>query len=209
MLNSITGKDKAYFDMFEKAAVNTAKTAEHLHVYYAKFPDSSEEVARIKDLEHAGDMLTHETIEMLNRSFVTPIDREDIYLLITKMDDILDLMDGAANRTELYKIDKITPEALELAEILKKAANILHHTIISMRNLKDYQEIIKHCIEIHTIENEGDQLFRKAMVNLFEQEKNDPIKVIKWKEIYEDLETATDKCEDVANIIESIAMKYS
>lgn len=209
MLNLIAGKNKAYFDMFEKAVENISKAAEHLHAYYSGFPNSSNEVDKIKDLEHNGDMLTHQTIEMLNRTFVTPIDREDIYLLISKMDDVLDLMDEAASRTALYKIDKITPEALAFSEVLKKATDILHHTIISMRNLKDYHEIIKHCVEINTIENEGDMLLRKAMVNLFENEKNDPIKVIKWKEIYEDLETAIDKCEDVANIIESIALKYS
>lgn len=208
MFGSIIGKDKAFYELFEKAASNAADTANVLHDYLCRFPVSiQEDVKKIKDLEHKGDLITHETIEMLNKTFVTPIDREDIYHLITKMDDIVDLMDGAASRLALYKIDTITPEAIAFAEVLKKATEILQHSIHDLRNLKNHRELITHCVQIHTYENEGDQLMHKAMANLFET--NDAIKVIKWKEIYQDLETATDRCEDVANIIEGIALKYS
>lgn len=208
MFGSIIGKDKAFYELFEKAASNAADTANVLHDYLCRFPASiQEDVKKIKDLEHKGDLITHETIEMLNKTFVTPIDREDIYHLITKMDDIVDLMDGAASRLALYKIDTITPEAIAFAEVLKKATEILQHSIHDLRNLKNHRELITHCVQIHTYENEGDQLMHKAMANLFDT--NDAIKVIKWKEIYQDLETATDRCEDVANIIEGIALKYS
>jgi len=213
MLGALIGKDKAFYELFDKAAENTSNAANCLHDFFIKFGNKSacfeDEARRIKDLEHIGDQITHQTIEMLNRTFVTPLDREDIYLLITKMDDILDLMDGAASRIQLYKIDSITPEAIAFAEVLKKAGEILKHSITTMRNIKNYREIIKHCVEIHTLENEGDQLLQKAMMNLFEKEKDDPIKVIKWKEIYENLEVATDRCEDVANIIEGIVLKYA
>jgi uncharacterized protein len=205
-------KNKAFYGMFEKAAANTNNCANILYDYFLKYdtksPDLEDEVRKIKDLEHQGDQITHETIEMLNRTFVTPIDREDIHLLITRMDDILDLMDSAISRMSLYKIDKITPEAIAFALVLKKATEILSHSIASMRNIKDYKEIIRHCVEIHTKENEGDILFQQAMANLFETQKNDPIYVIKWKEIYETLEFATDRCEDVADIIEGIVLKY-
>ncbi|MBI4711992.1 MAG: DUF47 domain-containing protein [Planctomycetes bacterium] len=213
MLGSLINRDKVFFDMFEKAADNSAKAACALCGMVGLMKDKaapaaiSEKVKEIKDLEHAGDQITHETIEMLNRTFVTPIDREDIFLLITKMDDIVDLMDGAASRLELYKINQITPEAIEFAELLKKGGEILKHSVATMRNIKNYRDILKHCVEIHTIENEGDQLMRQAMVKLFEA--NDAINVIKWKEIYNDLETATDRCEDVANIIEGIVLKYA
>ncbi|MBI5779744.1 MAG: DUF47 domain-containing protein [Planctomycetes bacterium] len=208
MFGSIIGKDKAFYELFEKAASNAADTANALHDYLSKFPASiQEDVKKIKDLEHKGDLITHETIEMLNKTFVTPIDREDIYHLITRMDDIVDLMDGAASRLALYKIDAITPEALSFAEVLKKATEILKHSIHDLRNIKNHRELITHCVQIHTYENEGDQLMHQAMAKLFDT--NDAIKVIKWKEIYQDLETATDRCEDVANIIEGIALKYT
>lgn len=208
MFGSIIGKDKAFYELFEKAAFNTADAANILHDYLCRFPASiQDDVKKIKDLEHKGDLITHETIEMLNKTFVTPIDREDIYHLITKMDDIMDLMDGAASRLALYKIDAITPEAIAFAEVLKKATEILQHSIHDLRNIKNHRELITHCVQIHTYENEGDQLMHQAMAKLFET--NDAIKVIKWKEIYQDLETATDRCEDVANIIEGIALKYS
>lgn len=205
----LIGKERAFYDMFQKAADNTLNAANVLYDFLIHFPSSKDGAKKIKELEHIGDNLTHQTIEMLNKTFVTPIDREDIYELITRMDDILDLIDGAASRIELYNIDSITPEAIAFADVLKKACEILKQSVSSLRNIKNYREIIKHCVEIHTFENEGDQLLHKAMAKLFEENKNDPIKVIKWKEIYEDLEAATDRCEDVANIIEGIVLKYA
>jgi len=148
MFGSIIGKDKAFYELFEKAASNAADTANVLHDYLCRFPASiKEDVKKIKDLEHKGDLITHETIEMLNKTFVTPIDREDIYHLITKMDDIVDLMDGAASRLALYKIDVITPEAIAFAEVLKKATEILQHSIHDLRNLKNHRELITHCVQ--------------------------------------------------------------
>jgi predicted phosphate transport protein (TIGR00153 family) len=213
MFGPFISKDKEFYTMFQKAAENTSDAATCLYEFFMKFssksPGFQDEARKIKDLEHNGDQITHQTIEMLNRTFVTPIDREDIYLLITKMDDIIDLIDGSASRIQTYKINELTEEAIAFAQILKRAGDILKHSIHSMRNIRDYKEIIKHCVEIHTIENEGDQLLQQAMINLFEKEKHDPIKVIKWKEIYQNLESATDRCEDVANIIEGIVLKYA
>jgi len=210
MFNALLGRDKTFYELFEKAAANNVDAADALNDFLSKFPASIPDgVKKMKDIEHKGDLITHETIEMLNKTFVTPLDREDIYHLITRMDDIVDLMDGAVSRLALYKIDKITPEAIALGQILKNATEILRHTITGIRNIKNPTEIIRHCIQIHTYENEGDQLMQKALADLFENDKNDPIKVIKWKEIYYDLETATDRCEDVANIIEGIVLKYA
>jgi hypothetical protein len=208
MFGSIIGKDKAFYELFEKAASNNADAANLLYDFLCRFPATiQEDVKKMKDLEHKGDLITHETIEMLNKTFVTPIDREDIYHLITRMDDIVDLMDGATSRLALYKIKTITPEAIAFADVLKKATEILKHSVHDLRNIKNHRELISHCVQIHTYENEGDQLMHKAMANLFET--NDAINVIKWKGIYQELETATDRCEDVANIIEGIALKYT
>lgn len=201
-------KDKLFYEMFQKAAENTLEGAKLLYEFLTNFHSIKEGAKRIKDIEHIGDNLTHQTIEMLNKTFVTPLDREDIYELITRMDDIIDLIDGASSKIELYKIDKITEEAISLSLVLKKACEILKESIIALRKLKGHKDIVKYCVEIHTLENEGDQLLHQAMTKLFEENKEDPIKVIKWKEIYENLEAATDRCEDVANIIERIVLKY-
>lgn len=210
MFKAIIGQNRAFYDKFELAVKNIDEAAELLNDLFINFPDGlSQKVRKLKDLEHVGDTITHETIEMLNRTFVTPIDREDIYHLITKMDDIADLIDGTASRLELYKIGTITNEAIGFTGIIKKQTEILKHTISGMRNIKDYREIIRHCVELHTLENEGDTLMNQTMVKLFEEEKNDPVKLIKWKEIYANLESATDRCEDVANVVEGIAVKYA
>lgn len=205
---NVVKRGKKYFDMFEESARNVALAAGTLYNWYTQF-SSGDASQKIKELEHIADTLTHKTIEMLNRTFVTPIDREDIYLLITKMDDIIDLIDAAASRTSIYGIEEITPEAVSFSELLKRSTDVVYNAVKSMRNFNDYQQIQRHCVEIHTIENEADALLRKATVRLFNEYRHDAIKVIKWKEIYENLELATDRCEDVANIIESIALKYA
>ena len=210
MFGSLISKDKAFFEMFEKSSANVSAGARALADLMKNYPESlGEKVSIIKDIEHQGDEFTHQTIEMLNKTFITPIDREDIHELITKLDDVLDLMDGASGRLALYKIDEITPEAISFAELLIKATGIVTQAITGLRNIKNSKETISHCVNIHTVENEGDQLLRKAMTSLFEHEKNNPINVIKWKEIYEDLETAIDYCEDVANVIEGVILKYA
>ena len=202
------GSDNVFYDSFEKAAVNAVDCAKLLHDTLKIFPrEININAGKIKQYEHAGDKVTHETVENLNKTFMTPIDREDIYHLVTKIDDIVDFMDAAVSRLALYKISSVTPEAIGLAEVLVKATELLKESISSMRNLKKPEAIIEKCHEVHTMENIGDQLLRTAMVNLFENSKDDAIMVIKWKEIYEDLECATDKCEDVANIIEGIILK--
>ncbi|MFH1231369.1 MAG: DUF47 domain-containing protein [Planctomycetota bacterium] len=208
MIGSFITRDKAFFEMFEKAASNVVLGAKTLAALMNSYPaDLEVKVNVIKDIEHQGDIITHQTIEMLNKTFVTPIDREDIHKLITKLDDIIDLIDGASGRLSLYQIDKITSEAKSFGELLIKATDIIKHAIICLKNMKDSKNMNTHCVDIHTIENEGDRLLRQAMTNLFTT--SDPINVIKWKEIYHDLESATDRCEDVANAIEGIVLKYA
>ncbi|MBI4713193.1 MAG: DUF47 domain-containing protein [Planctomycetes bacterium] len=208
MFSLLINKDKGFFDMFEKSASNAAAGAKALVDLMDSYPAAlAEKVKVIKDIEHQGDLITHQTIEMLNKTFVTPIDREDIHELTTKLDDILDLMDGASGRLAIYKIGAVTPEAKSFAGLLVRATDIIAQAVACLRRLNNCKEVNGYFVEIHTIENEGDQLFRRAMVNLFAG--RDPINLIKWKEVYYDLETATDRCEDVANAIEGIIMKYA
>jgi uncharacterized protein Yka (UPF0111/DUF47 family) len=208
MFSSLINKDKAFFEILDKAASNVALGAKALADLLESFPtDMGTKVKAIKDIEHQGDMLTHQTIEMINKTFVTPIDREDIHKLGTKLDDIIDLIDGASSRLALYKVDAITPEAKAFAQLLIKATDIIVPAIACLRKLSNCNDVITHCVDIHTIENDGDKLMHQAMVNLFDT--NDAMKIIKWKEIYQILESATDRCEDVANVIEGIMLKYS
>jgi len=208
MLSSLINKDKTFFEMLDKSASNVALGARALADLLDSFPaDMGAKVKAIKEIEHQGDMLTHQTIEMINKTFVTPIDREDIHNLGTKLDDIIDLIDGASSRLALYKIDAVTPEAKAFARLLVKATDIIVPAIACLRKRSNCKDVITHCVDIHTIENDGDKLMHQSMVNLFDT--NDAIKTIKWKEIYQILESATDRCEDVANVIEGIVLKYA
>ncbi len=203
---SIIPKEMVFFDLFEEAAKNAHQGALALAALLDDYTNVAEKAKKIKDIEHAGDKITHDTIEKLNQTFITPIDREDIHRLISRIDDILDMIDTAVNRMYLYKIDKPTDDAKALAKVLVKATAIITELLPKMRNLKLSSSLLQDCIAIHTQENEGDRIEQHALASLFEN-GHDPIYVIKWKDIYEELESATDRCEDVANVIEGIVLK--
>jgi len=197
-----------FYAHFENEANNTRKAVSLLKDLLADFTNLEEKVKQIKEVEHEGDRLTHQTIEVLNKTFVTQLDREDIHALVSKLDDILDFVDAAANRMLLYKITEPTQETKKLADILAKSVDEITRAIPLLRNLRKPKEIIQRCIEINSLENDGDLVLREGVAKLFNEVK-DPVTIIKWKEIYENLETAIDRCEDVANIIEGIVLKYS
>jgi predicted phosphate transport protein (TIGR00153 family) len=203
---SLIPKEMIFFDLFDEAAKNAHQGALALVDLLEDFRNVPEKVKKIKDIEHAGDKITHTTIEKLNQTFITPIDREDIHRLISRLDDILDMIDTAVNRMYLYKIDKPTEDAKALGRVLVKATKIIIDLVSKMRNLKLSSSLLQDCIEIHTQENEGDRIEQHALASLFEN-GHDPIFIIKWKDIYEELEAATDRCEDVANVIEGIVLK--
>jgi uncharacterized protein len=158
---------------------------------------------RVERFEHAGDTMTHDIITRLNQTFITPFDREDIHELSTKIDDVLDLLDSAATRLVTYHVTTIRPGVADLARVVMKAAKEILEAI---RLLEHQDHILDHCIEINRLENEADRISRKLIGDLFDQEK-DPVQIIKWKEIIELLEFATDKAEDVANVIETVTLK--
>ena len=157
-------------------------------------------------MEHVGDELTHETIERLNKTFITPIDREDIHELVCRVDDILDLVDTAVDRIVLFKLQKPLEETKQLAQVLVRSTALIRETTASLRNMKDADIVRQRVREVHRLESEADRIERQAMAALFESNP-DPIYVIKWKNIIETLESATDRCEDVANVIEGIVLK--
>jgi len=199
-------REEGFFDLFEAAARNGHDAALALADLCNDFTDVERKAQRIKDLEHAGDKLTHDTMTKLNQTFITPIDREDIHRLVTRMDDVVDLIDTAVGRMILYKISAPTPEAKQLAQVLVSATAILANLLPLLRNLGKSGDILKMCIEVHTQENEGDRITQHALAALFESGW-DAALMIKWKDVYEALENATDRCEDVANIVEGIALK--
>ncbi len=197
-------KDEKFFAMFKEMTFNIIEGAELLKEMLDNFADPVQSQLRIKEVEHKGDQQTHEIIKKLNKSFVTPLDREDIYALTAALDDILDLIDASAQRFVMYNVEKPTPESKELAFLILKACQVINRGV-SMLGGK-FEHISECCVEVNSLENEADRVCREAISRLFDEEK-DPIQLIKWKEIYETLERATDKCEDAANILESVVVK--
>ena len=200
----IIPRDEAFFAMFEKAAQNAMDGAEILKELLDTFDEIKEKARRIEEIEHKGDTITHEIIKRLNTTFITPIDREDILTLTSSIDDIIDLIHGAANRITLYKLTESTPQAKELGFLILKSTRELHRGVTRLSTKMD--EVFEFCVEVNSLENEADRVCRDAIAQLFDQEK-DPIYILKWKEIYETLETATDRCEDAANVLEGVALK--
>ena len=197
-------KDEKFFAMFKEMTWNILEGAELFKEMIDNFEDPAGSQRRIKDGEHKGDTITHDIIKKLNKSFVTPFDREDIYALSSALDDILDLIDASAQRFVMYNVEKPTPEAKELAFIILKACQPIDKAVSLLG--KKMEHIAEYCVEVNALENEADRVCREAVSRLFDEEK-DPIQLIKWKEIYETLERATDKCEDAANILESVVVK--
>ncbi len=199
-------KSHDFFVFFLEAAEKIKEGAKELDLLYDDFSNLKEKVEKIKGLEHECDKITHKTLEHLNKTFVCPFDREDIHSLITKMDNILDFIDAAAQRTYLYKIEKPTEEGRRLVKILLSSTEKVFEAVGNLKNFKKPKKILELCVEINTLENEGDVALRQGLANLFESQRN-PVDIIKRKEIYENLENAIDSCEDVANIMESIILK--
>ncbi len=207
MFKKLLPKETDFFSMFEKAAVNVNKSATLLVEMLENLGAAEVKAKEIYEAEQEGDMLTHEVMRKLNKTFLTPIDREDIHALVGCIDDVLDLIWATADRAVLFKLDSAPQEAIELSKTLLETTEFITKAIDCLKD-KKYSYIQEYCIEINRLENRGDRIFRKGLVKLFENIK-DPILVIKWKEVYEHLEDATDTCEDVANILESIVLKHA
>ncbi|HTM38161.1 MAG TPA: DUF47 family protein [Terriglobales bacterium] len=196
-------REQKFFQMFADVASNLTKGATLL-VDILKNPSGDPaRIGQLQEIEHRGDEMTHAIIRMLNQTFITPFDREDIHLLSSSLDDVLDFVNAAAIRMTLYGITNPPPAAAEIAGFIVTQAGELSKAVAL---LDDNQRLLEHCVEVNRLENEADRVSRRAIAELFEREK-DPIQLIKIKELYEVLETATDKAEDAANVLEAVALK--
>jgi predicted phosphate transport protein (TIGR00153 family) len=196
-----------FFEIFDRDALNITKASVMLVALMENFDRLDERAKEIYEVEQEGDVLTHEIMKKLNKTFITPIDREDLHALAASLDDILDLIWGAVDRMVVFKITEATNEAIEMSKELQTTTEVIHKAIHKLKE-KQYGHVQDYCIEINRLENKIDRTFRDALGKLFEEIK-DPILIIKWKEIYEHLEDASDKCEDVANVLEAIVLKYA
>jgi uncharacterized protein len=207
MLKNFLPKEYGFYDFFEKHARLTTEVCQQLRELTASSRNIHEHVTRIHELEHEADKVTHECVEALHRTFITPFERTDILQLIKKLDDIIDFIDEAASDIDLYGITEVRSEALEMANVLAASMVEISSSLVGMRTLKNLEKIKAHCIAIHDLESRGDAILRSALIRLFREDQ--PILIIKWKEIFERLEKAVDRCENAANIIEGIAISSS
>jgi predicted phosphate transport protein (TIGR00153 family) len=199
----LTPQNREFYVLLNQAAANLISTAELLLDLLEHYPDRRAIVDEIKDREHNGDRLTHEIVQLINKTFITPIDREDIYSLATAIDDICDFMDQVADELNLYGVEEVPPEAIDQAGVLFRAVGKLADAIEGLDGLRDVHQ---HLIDIHTLEDEGDRIVRAATARLFSNGL-DPLEVIRWKDIHEDLEQAVDGCEHAAHVLESVYLK--
>lgn len=196
-------KDERFFDLFADIAKRISGSAELLNRLFADPQHIEEHVTAIKELEHQADHLTHDVVARIDKSFITPIDREDIYLLASRLDDVIDLIDGAARRASMFRITQTRQPAVELTQLLVRASACIEQAVAG---LKKPSLVSAQAHQVKLIEEEGDAIYHEAVGHLFDGTP-DPLDVIKWKELYDRLEDAIDQCEDVMNVLESISIK--
>jgi predicted phosphate transport protein (TIGR00153 family) len=204
---SLIPKDMEFYDLFEKATSNLVVAAKKLVEFFDNYENVEAKAKELKALEHQGDVITHEIIARVHRSFVTPIDREDITLLAHSLDDVMDFIEAAGRTANLYHITQPREPARELAKIVVYMSVKLNEVVPRLRQRDQYFWILQQCVEINTLENEADDVQHAALAELFEVCSSDTCEVIKWREIYGHLENATDRGEDVANVLEGIVLK--
>ncbi|MFA5059974.1 MAG: DUF47 family protein [Candidatus Omnitrophota bacterium] len=209
MLFNFIPQEFNFFDMFERQVGYAVEASDYFSdlVKGGKFDEAA--LKRIQILEHQGDDCAHAIIEQLNKTFITPFDREDIYALTKEIDDIIDMMNTIVNRLVVYKISGVDKNLVEFSRVIKDSVSGISAAVKALRNSKKSKVALESCVEVHRLENVGDAMRDKVLAELFETQKNDPIAVIKWKEIYEDSETLLDICEDVAHVVESILVKQA
>ena len=198
-------RDTAFFEMFSDLAKHATTAATLLHDLFTDPVYIERYVAEIKEVEHQADNITRDVINRIDKSFVTPIDREDIHLLVSQLDNVVDLIDGTARRAAMFHITEVKEPAKLLCDVLLEATRSIESAVMNMR---DSKQVVQRGREIKLKEEEGDALYHQAVGALFAGSP-DPLEVIKWKELYDTLERALDQCEDVANVLESIALKHA
>jgi predicted phosphate transport protein (TIGR00153 family) len=206
---NLVPREAKFFDLFEQMAKTTVLAARDLKKLVDEWTDIEQSVAVINEIEHEGDTTTHQIMYQLNRTFITPFDREDIAMLANALDDVIDFIEAAADTMMLYKVNTPGPRARELADIILQITTEVEKAIPQLRQLgKNMEQVLAFCVEINRLENVADKIFRSALTELF-TDTSDLVEIIKWREIYQYMESSTDKCEDVANVIESVALKHA
>jgi len=201
-------KGDKFFDLFEEGAANLVDISKLFRELVEKWEDVEEKVGDISALEHKGDDITHRVISNLHTTFFTPLDREDIAALAQALDDIVDFIQAAADAMLVYRVKRPTSSALELANIIVDAALDIERAMPSLRRRSELKKVLTCCVELNRLENEADRVKRQALGDLFD-DSTDLAEIIKWREIYEHMESATDRCEDVANVLEGVAAKHA
>ncbi|PKO17370.1 DUF47 domain-containing protein [candidate division BRC1 bacterium HGW-BRC1-1] len=209
MFKRILPQSTCFYDFFDDHIEHTILACEALLELSQQGSDRPVLIRRIKDLEHATDDITHNCIEALHKTFITPLDRSDIHRLIKRMDDIVDLVDSGVGRIGLYELVEMRSEVEEMATLLVRSTREIRAALKEMRVAVNSPKIQERCIAIYQCENEADTILRNALIRLFKDAKDDPVLIIKWKEIYETFESATDRCEDVANILQGVMIEAS
>lgn len=208
MLFRFAPREFNFFDLFEKQVGFAVEAANCFHELTAQGVFNEASLEKIHAIEHQGDDAAHSIIEQLNKTFITPFDREDIHSLAKELDDITDMINTIMNRLVVYKLSGVNKNLVEFAAVIQTSVKAVECAVKGMRNLKNMKSVSESCVEINRLENVGDTMRDKVLANLFETEK-DPIAVIKWKEVYQDAETVLDICEDVAHVVESILVKQA
>jgi len=199
-------KEYNFFDLLEQEAGYAVEAAKIFKRALADGKITEKELKEIQDVEHKADDVTHNILDQLDKTFITPIDREDIHALAKELDDITDMLCTISSRMKIYKIEKADKYLVEFSALIEESVEGVACAVKGMRDLKNVKNILKACVEVNRLENDGDKKRDEALIELFENEK-DPIAIIKWKEIYQEAETVLDICEDVTNIVESILVK--
>ncbi len=208
MIFSLKKKEDVFYDLFDETIEKTLEAALLLENLMNDYTDIGSKIAYLKDIEHECDTHVHKIMKALNASFITPIDREDIYAIAKEMDNIVDTIEEAANKFDLFHVTEIRDSAKRMATLIVESVQELKIVVNELRRMKRSKLLREKIIEVNRIENEGDVVYRSAIKSLFETETN-ALEVVKWKQIYEFLEDSIDACEDVANIIEGVVMKHA
>jgi predicted phosphate transport protein (TIGR00153 family) len=205
---SFLPRNEAFYDLLHAAAKNLVDASEVLQDLMEHYENVDMKTERLRELEHTGDSITHEISALLHKTFVTPIEREDIALLAERMDDVVDHVEEASMTMRIYQVAGPTARSKELADVVRLMTVKVEQAIAKLREQRHLRDILPIAVELNRLENVGDDLFRKAMAELFRDEVNGT-EIIKWREIYDQLEQATDRCEDVANVLEGIVLKHA
>jgi len=201
-------RNEAFYDLLHSAASNLVDAGEVLQDLMEHYENVDMKTGRLRELEHAGDSITHEIMALLHKTFVTPIEREDIALLAERMDDVMDYVEGATTAMRIYQVTGPTPRSRELADVVRLMTLKVEQAIGKLREHRHLRDILPMAVELNRLENVADDLFRNAMAELFQDEAS-AAEIIKWREIYDQLEQATDRCEDVANVLEGIVLRHA